>query len=217
MKQVVTGSVFEDQSACPFGPELQKYWDKRHEYFNRFDDGIQIDKEGLYSVTPEKIAQDIALRFRGAFVLDGFAGTGSNAIAFAQHAKRVVSVELDAERLQIAKHNAVVYGVSKRIDFIHGDIMNVMSSIDADAAFLDPPWGGPSYAQQDSFLLEHFNPHGNELLQASFNAIPAVALKVPRNFRTEELLGLDRRFSISKEEMDNKHVFSTVHFHPPQI
>jgi hypothetical protein len=36
---------------CPFGEHLQKYWNKRYLYFSRFDDGIEIDAEGLYSVT----------------------------------------------------------------------------------------------------------------------------------------------------------------------
>jgi len=212
METIAKGSASEDQSVCPFGPELQRYWDRRHEYFSRFDEGVMIDREGLYSVTPESIAEEIAKRIGGAIVLDGFAGTGANAIAFARHAKHVVSVELDADRLAIAKHNSVVYGVSKRIDFVHGDIMKLLPSVDAESAFFDPPWGGPGYANKDTFALDAFAPDGRDLLSKAFDHVPAVALKVPRNFAFDELFEFDRRARIHEEKMNGRHLFSTVHF-----
>jgi len=42
-----------------------KYWAQRKRLFSRYDDGIQLDHEGWYSVTPEAIANHLALRFSG--------------------------------------------------------------------------------------------------------------------------------------------------------
>lgn len=39
-----------------------KYWAQRRRLFTRYDKGIELDKEGWYSVTPEAIANHIAKR-----------------------------------------------------------------------------------------------------------------------------------------------------------
>jgi trimethylguanosine synthase len=45
-------------------PKLAKYWAQRYSLFSKFDQGIDIDEEGWYSVTPESIAIHIAQRCR---------------------------------------------------------------------------------------------------------------------------------------------------------
>ena len=55
--------------------------------------------------------------------MDAFAGVGGNAIQFALTCDRVIAVELSAQRLAIAKHNAEVYGVADKIHFICGDFL----------------------------------------------------------------------------------------------
>ncbi len=72
---------------CPFGSDLQKYWDRRYEYFSRFDDGIQIDAEGLYSVVPEQVAATQASYVHGASVLDAFAGVGGTPLGSRERAR----------------------------------------------------------------------------------------------------------------------------------
>ncbi|XP_072460714.1 trimethylguanosine synthase isoform X2 [Notamacropus eugenii] len=73
-------------------PELAKYWAQRYRLFSRFDDGIKLDKEGWFSVTPEKIAEHIAgrvhLSFNCDIIVDAFCGVGGNAIQFALTGKR---------------------------------------------------------------------------------------------------------------------------------
>lgn len=55
--------------------------------------------------------------------MDAFAGVGGNAIQFAQTCDRVIAVELSAQRLEIARHNAEVYGVADKIHFVCGDFL----------------------------------------------------------------------------------------------
>ena len=47
-----------------------------------------MDEEGWYSVTPERVANQIAERCRCDVVVDAFCGVGGNAIAFAQTCER---------------------------------------------------------------------------------------------------------------------------------
>ena len=37
----------------------------------------------------------------------------------------VVAIDIDEEKIKMAKHNAGVYGVEENIEFVHGDFMEV--------------------------------------------------------------------------------------------
>lgn len=107
----------------PYDPAVvhNKYWAQRRRLFKKFDDGIRLDGEGWYSVTPEVVADHVAYRFAEAakhlmrapsnppgfgkagsptikgkapkamVILDAFCGCGGNAIAFAKLPSSVVS------------------------------------------------------------------------------------------------------------------------------
>ena len=98
---------------------MEKYWVQRLMLFSRFVDGVRMDREGWFSVTPEVLAAHIAERCRCDVVVDAFAGVGGNAIQFAFTCERVIAIDLDADRLALARHNAQVYGVADRIEFVH--------------------------------------------------------------------------------------------------
>jgi trimethylguanosine synthase len=59
--------------------------------------------------------------------------------------KQVIAVEIDAARIDMARHNARLYGVDHRIEFICADFFQVAPMLAADCVFLSPPWGGPLY------------------------------------------------------------------------
>lgn len=56
----------------------------------------------------------------------------------------------------MAKHNANVYGVTDKIEFIIGDFLSLASSIKADTVFLSPPWGGPQYMKVSKRHLQEY-------------------------------------------------------------
>lgn len=70
--------VLEEYSAI-----LGKYWCQRYLLFSKFDEGIKMDEEGWFSVTPELIAKHHATRCNGGIIIDCFTGVGGNAIQFA--------------------------------------------------------------------------------------------------------------------------------------
>jgi len=59
---------------------LQKYEIKRYELFSRYDEGVYLDEESFYSVTPERIAEYLGQRLKCGTILDGFCGCGGNLI-----------------------------------------------------------------------------------------------------------------------------------------
>jgi len=110
-----------------------KYWAQRKRLFSRFDEGIQMDAEGWFAVTPELIAQHQAKQLvegrENVIVLDAFGGLGGNTIALAARPEvaLVVCVELDESRLQRAAHNCSVYSVPQdKVLFLCGDAFAVI-------------------------------------------------------------------------------------------
>jgi trimethylguanosine synthase len=61
---------------------------QRMRYFSLYDKGCLLDEEGWYSVTPERVADQIAERCRCDTIVDAFCGVGGNAIAFAKTCER---------------------------------------------------------------------------------------------------------------------------------
>lgn len=89
--------------------------------------GVRLDPEGWYSVTPEAIAVHHAKRCARPVVIDAFAGVGGNAIQLATTADWVIAVDLDPGRLALAEHNAGVYGVRDKIEVRWGNASGVFS------------------------------------------------------------------------------------------
>ncbi|NWY26149.1 TGS1 synthase, partial [Pheucticus melanocephalus] len=186
-------------------PELVKYWAQRYRLFSRFDEGIKLDREGWFSVTPEKIAEHIAVRVSESFncdiIVDAFCGVGGNAIQFALTSKRVIAIDIDPEKLRLARHNAEVYGVAEHIDFLCGDFMALAAGLRADVVFLSPPWGGPDYATAEIFDIQtmicpdgypfqakitnnivYFLPRNADINQVASLAGPGGKVEIEQNF-----------------------------------
>lgn len=64
---------------------------------------------------------------------------------FLQRTLQVIAVEICPKRLAMARHNAALYGVEHKIEFICADFFKLAPTLVADAVFLSPPWGGPLY------------------------------------------------------------------------
>ena len=58
--------------------------------------------------------------------MDGFCGVGGNAFNFAFSCERVIAIDIDPDKIELAWHNARVYCVEDRIEFIVADFFQVM-------------------------------------------------------------------------------------------
>jgi len=127
--------VLDTRIPNPHDPTVvhDKYWAQRRRLFSRFDQGIQLDGQGWYSVTPEIIADHVAKRVaelvtdhviphdhdatEGIVLLDAFCGCGGNSIAFGKISSNIISkvvcVDTDRIKLRMAAHNASLYGIPR--------------------------------------------------------------------------------------------------------
>ncbi|NXS06741.1 TGS1 synthase, partial [Neodrepanis coruscans] len=203
-------------------PELVKYWAQRYRLFSRFDEGIKLDREGWFSVTPEKIAEHIAVRVSQSFncdiIVDAFCGVGGNAIQFALTSKRVIAIDIDPEKLSLARNNAEVYGVADQIEFVCGDFMVLAADLRADVVFLSPPWGGPDYATAEIFNIQTMIcPDGYpfQVTQLSKKITNNIVYFLPRNADIDQvasLAGPGGKVEIEQNFLNNKLKTITAYF-----
>lgn len=202
-------------------PDLAKYWAQRHRLFSRFDDGIKLDREGWFSVTPERIAEHIALRVQHCFpqtqlIVDAFCGVGGNAIQFALTGSRVLAVDIDPVRLDLARHNASVYGVDHRIDFVQGDFLDLAPRLHGDVVFLSPPWGGPDYLTAEVFNIQTMMvPDGFQIFQKAKLICDNIVYFLPRNADMDQiasLAGPGGRVEVEQNFLNNKLKTITAYF-----
>ena len=127
---------------------LQRFKQRKLLLFSKwseFDDHkILIDDQMYYSITPEEIAEKIAIHCKNkadyTILLDGFCGVGGNLIQFAVQNENafVIGIDSSFDRVRSAMKIAKVYGVEHRCDFICGDFFKVAPSlaIKPDVVFL---------------------------------------------------------------------------------
>ncbi|KAG9509390.1 Trimethylguanosine synthase, partial [Fragariocoptes setiger] len=184
----------------PVNKDLHKYYQQRFKLFSRFDDGIILDDESWYSVTPELIAIHVAERVhrsigngKHAVIVDGFVGAGGNLIQFACMSpdSTIIGCDINLDRLQMAKHNARIYGVHNQCQFIYGDFMHIVRALRSefiDAIFLSPPWGGVHYKQHNKYSLSMMTPNGYDVMLACRSYLTKnIAFLMPRNVDFDEL------------------------------
>jgi trimethylguanosine synthase len=199
----------------PFGPEYQEAWNHRYELFAKFDQGIKTDAIGLYSVTPEKTAKEIAEKIskdKVKTIIDAFCGIGGNAIAFAGKLGKVYAIDIDPARLDMARHNAGIYE-RNNIELISGDFFELAPQLKADAVFLDPPWGGPAFVQKEKFGLDDFSLQGHKLLDMAFQYFPQVIFRVPEQFDLKELDHFHRPYDTQDNLLEGRIISKTIYFH----
>lgn len=138
--------------------------------------------------------------------------------------------------MAIARHNATIYGVADRIEFILCDYVSFARSLASqgrhvDVVFLSPPWGGPSYissstevgpnlgsedAQSSIYTLNNLLPiPGTEIFTISHKISRNVAMYLPRNTDIGEIGALappGENVEIEEEWMGSKLKALTCYF-----
>lgn len=101
----------------------------------------------------------------------------------------VIAIDIDPKKIEMAKHNAEIYGVADRIEFIVGDFFDIAPFLKADVVFLSPPWGGPEYLAAETFSLNKIlEPYGGiHIFQTARKISENVAYYLPRNVNVDEV------------------------------
>jgi trimethylguanosine synthase len=182
--------------------EIGKYFDRCFYLFSKFDLGIKLDVESWFSVTPEIFAVHIAKRLKGRNVIDGFCGAGGNLIQFAleNDTAQVYGNDIDPVKVEMARHNAKIYGVQDKIELLNSDFLQLNGGagedrkIAVDTFFISPPWGGTTYLQEKKFkLLRSVTPDITDIIAKSLQSAENLVLLLPR---TTPVIDIVRAFGV---------------------
>lgn len=124
---------------------------------------LQYDKEGLYSITNPKEAEEISRLIKFNFtnhncnllnIFDANGGLGGNTINFSKNFKTVTTCEIDTTRYNMLTNNINQYNL-KNVSKENTDSVNYLfeNYNNFDVYFFDPPWGGPSYKNHKNLSL----------------------------------------------------------------
>lgn len=96
----------------------------------------------------------------------------------------VIAIDNDPNKIELARHNAELYGVADRIQFIIGDFFALAPTLKADVVFLSPPWGGPDVMQLEEYKLSNLMPDnggGENILCLARQITSNLAIHLPKN------------------------------------
>jgi 16S rRNA G966 N2-methylase RsmD len=193
----------------PSSPD-NTFWYQRYYYYSKYDEGILMDHESWWSVTPEIIAEYTAKLAKNCSVIDGFCGSGGNVIQFSKYCSEVFAIDIDPKKLEICKNNCRIYNCKNNIHFIEYDFLKIQNydkiKVKADYIFLSPPWGGISYKNSDIYSIkESMTPDISEIIKVSLKIVKYIMFYVPRTLMLNEL------FQIISEINKNERLFFDIH------
>ena len=190
-------------------PEEEKsnsYYVQRYYFFSLYDEGIQMDKESWYSVTPEEISDYISSIIpdsSNSCILDGFCGCGGNIISFSKHFRKVIANDLFEEKINMTKNNVKVYNCPDNIQYYTKNYFDLnLDNEKIDYIFLSPPWGGPEYKKDKIYSLKKWmNPDIEKIIEKSLKFSKNLIFYLPRNTDIEELANLLNKYD--KDEINS--------------
>jgi 16S rRNA G966 N2-methylase RsmD len=165
---------------------------------NRIENTLfKFDKIGLYSVSVVKDAKSTTYfmceeisKFKKLSkyltIMDGTGGLGGNTISFCFAFEKVLSYEINSSRCEMLKSNLSNYKFTNCKVFNKNSLDNLNKNI--DIYFFDPPWGGPTYKNEDNIKLELNNYSMKDIVIKikKLNENAFVSFKLPYNYDMNE-------------------------------
>jgi SAM-dependent methyltransferase len=184
--------------------------DKRGErLWSRYREGVRMDREAWYEMTPENVALYVAWRLKHkSRVFDACCGVGGNSIQFALMGSDVVAVDISQSRIEMAKHNATVYRADSRVIFVCEDILSFLIRTECDTTgnstlFMSPPWGGYDCYTHESLPVSELAIGLRPILQAAWRLFHSFAVYLPRNISLDSVWDLLSDIGVTHCELEH--------------
>ena len=105
-----------------------------------------------------------------------------NTISFLQNYGNVNSIEIDSDRFSYLKNNIEIYNLSKKIKLYNADYTLIYDKLEQDIVFIDPPWGGKNYKDNDNIDLKLSDIDLSLICNNLKDNTNLIVIKVPQNF-----------------------------------
>jgi 16S rRNA G966 N2-methylase RsmD len=128
---------------------------------------LRASPEGLYSISRPNVSLEILDQIKKQYeslgypfhkirVMDATANNGGDTIRFGldKDISHVFSIEMDPQNFHILQHNVRLYEpLRRKIELIHGNMMEYIDQKEYDILYVDPPWGGVDRVWEDHLTL----------------------------------------------------------------
>lgn len=184
---------------------------------------LKLTPEGEYSITRRRDADRILTiisktvgGLKTKTVTDATACNGGDTIHFALNSRYVNSIELNEENFKVLQNNVEVYGL-ENVTLHNGDCTKVFNW-KTDLLFVDPPWGGPSYKENETLELYLSEKRLDEWLEQVLlrKLRPSyIFLKLPHNYNFNRLNFLSN-IEIIKPYRIRNYILVSIIVHMPK-
>jgi hypothetical protein len=184
---------------------------------------LKLTQEGEYSVTRRRdadrimsIISKVVGDLKTKTVTDATGCVGGDTIQFALRSKFVNSIELNEENFEALQNNIAVYGL-ENVTLHHGDSTRVFNWR-TDILFVDPPWGGPNYKENETLELYLSHKRLDEWLEEVLRRKirPSyIFLKLPHNYNFNRLNFLSNIEMIKPYRIRN-YLLISIKVHMPK-
>jgi 16S rRNA G966 N2-methylase RsmD len=159
---------------------------------------IKLTGEGKFSYTRTKHGVELINYLNGKInnlkdltVLDGTANMGSDTILFSLNSKNVIGIEINKENYEMLVHNTNLYK-QDNIKLLLGDTTKDIFDLCFDLLYLDPPWGGEDYKENEKLDLylgdKRFDLFIKEVIDKyEMCSLKYIVLKLPLNYNFDRL------------------------------
>ena len=189
------------------------HYNMRFYFFSLFDNGIKMDEESWYSVTPEEISIYISNLIKDSknfIITDAFCGCGGNTIFFSKKFKKVYANDLYEEKIKLTINNLKVYNCEDNVEFSCQDFLTFNKK--SDYIFLSPPWGGVDYKNDNNFLLKNWiNPDIEDIIKHSLELSKNLIFYLPRCTKINELIEYIYKYDKSFIDNNEKTIYLDIH------
>ncbi len=157
----------------------------------KYSKDIYGDEDAYYMGCPEIVSKYLAEKLSDFdSVAELCCGAGMICVQLAKYIDKVVGVDIKKRRVQNAKKNAKLYGVSNNTEFIVGDATdeNILKSLSAEAVILEPDWSSGKNKDEHVSKLESTKPSSLKLFQLARKYITEnIVFRAPKTFSMETL------------------------------
>jgi hypothetical protein len=148
---------------------------------------ILVTTEGKYSISSNKGSSKLVYLLEKYFkstkitITDGTANNGSDSIALGLKFKHVNSIELDKINYDVLKNNINVYKLNN-VSIYNGDSIKIIPQLTQDVIYIDAPWGGQNYKDNDRMELYLGDMQLGDVYNKFKTSAKLFIFKIPKNY-----------------------------------
>jgi 16S rRNA G966 N2-methylase RsmD len=148
---------------------------------------ILVTTEGSYSISSNKGSNKLVYLLEKYFkttkitITDGTANNGSDTIAMGLKFKHINSIELDKVNFEVLKNNVKIYNLNN-VKIYNGNTIKIIPELTQDVIYIDAPWGGQNYKNNQKMELYLDNLQLGEVYNKFKKNTKLFVFKIPKNY-----------------------------------